>query len=260
MLQNIRLSVYLIGGIMLETLLPLIGALGSGVGSIRFVREGERAIMLRFDKAIKRNGEYRVISPGLRMMIPSVHKLARIHVRQRTINFPAQTIVLSDQTVFDVSAVLICRVKDTPQDLYNALFETTGIDTALTDYGLLVLRDVLTEKRYQDLSGTGRQEISHELLEKVQVKADEWGVEVLILELSDSNPSEETARLIQTSAQTSFRVAALQEAASELGLENVSDIPPGLAATLIGAPLVTTASSYVEGAQLRRESSHSEEE
>lgn len=89
--------------------------------------------MLRFEKAMKRGGEYRVVLPGLRLMVPGMHKLARIHVRQRTINFPEQAIVLSDSTVFDVGAVLMCRVRDSPTDLYNALFETTGIDEALTD-------------------------------------------------------------------------------------------------------------------------------
>ena len=52
--------------------------------------------MLRFEKAMKRGGEYRAILPGLRLMVPGMHKLARIHVRQRTINFPDQTTVLTD--------------------------------------------------------------------------------------------------------------------------------------------------------------------
>ncbi len=154
----------------------------------------------RARKALLRNGEYRVIMPGLRMMIPGVHKLARIHVRQRTINFPEQTIVFSESTVFDIGAVLMCRVKDSPIDLYNALFETTGIDEALTDYGLLVVRGVLGGKQYEDVVGHNREAISAELMSRAQDKAAEWGVEILSFELSDCRPNDQTARLIQTSA------------------------------------------------------------
>jgi regulator of protease activity HflC (stomatin/prohibitin superfamily) len=225
--------------ILVAALAPLLGA----VGSIRFVREGERAIMLRFDKAVKRrNGEYKVIMPGLRLMIPGMHKLARIHVRQRTINFPGQTIVLADNTVFEVSAVLMCRVKDTALDLYNALFETTGINVALTDFGLMVVREVLGDKEYDDLFGDTREEIAAELMAKLQPQANQWGVNVLVFELSDCRPNAETARLIQVSAQTDFRVKALTEAANELGVPNARDLPPSLAAVLVGAPLVASAS------------------
>lgn len=170
---------------MIETILSVLAGIGGLAGGVRFVKEGERGIMLRFEKALKRNGEYRVILPGLRVMVPGMHKIARIHVRQRTINFPEQTIVLSDRTVFGVGAVLMCRVKDTATDLYNALFETTGIDEALTDYGLLVVREVLAGKNYEDLFGENRRQISDELRQRAQDRAGEWGVALISFELSD---------------------------------------------------------------------------
>ncbi len=234
---------------MIEAIATLLAAVGGVAGSIRFVREGERGIMLRFEKALRRNGEYRVVLPGLRLMIPGVHKLARIHVRQRTINFPEQTIVLSDRTVFGVGAVLMCRVKDTATDLYNALFETTGIDEALTDYGLLVVRDVLAGKSYADLFGDNRREIAGELLHRAQGKAGEWGVELISFELSDCKPTDETARLIQTAAQASFKLAALTAAAETLGLADLSQLDPGLASLIVGAPLVAATSVTVAAHQ-----------
>lgn len=213
------------------------GAVYGAVKGIQFVREGERAIMLRFDKAIKRGGQYKVIFPGLRLMIPGIHKLARQHVRQRTINFQSQVIVLSDRTVFEVSAVLLCRVKDTPKDLYNSLFETANLNGALADYGLMVIRKVLADKGYENLFDEGRDEISQQLSELMAPKAAEWGVEVLQFELSDCNPTDETARLIQTSAQAEFKLKALEEAAKQLGCR-VADLDPTLAAVMVGMPLV----------------------
>lgn len=225
---------------LISVLIGLLASIGGAAGSLRFVREGERAILLRFDKAIVKDGEYQVIMPGLRLMIPSVHKLARIHVRQRTINFPDQAIILADHTLFNVSAVLICRVKDSAQDLYNALFETTNINNALTDYGMVVIREVLGGKNYQDLFGENRLRIAEELIKGIQLQADQWGIEVLLFELSDCRPTDETARMIQASALAAFRARALHQAAQELGVDSVLGLDGNLAAVLIGAPLVAT--------------------
>lgn len=230
---------------MIETILSVLAGIGGLAGGVRFVKEGERGIMLRFEKALKRNGEYRVILPGLRVMVPGMHKIARIHVRQRTINFPEQTIVLSDRTVFGVGAVLMCRVKDTATDLYNALFETTGIDEALTDYGLLVVREVLAGKNYEDLFGENRGQISEELRQRAQDRAGEWGVALISFELSDCKPTDETARLIQTSAQASFKLDALVAAAETLGIRDLAGLDPGLASIIVGAPLVAATSITV---------------
>jgi regulator of protease activity HflC (stomatin/prohibitin superfamily) len=148
--------------------------------------------------------------------------------------------------------VLMCRVKDSAIDLYNALFETTGIDEALTDYGLLVVRRVLAGKRHDDLFGENREAIAEELMRQAEDKAAEWGVEILSFELSDCRPNDETARLIQTSAQASFKLNALTAAAKRLGIADVSALDPGLASVLIGAPLVAATSVSVADARARQ--------
>ncbi len=232
-------------GELIQLLLPVVIGIGGAIAGIKFVSEGERALLLRFDKAVKRGGEYKVIMPGLRFLIPGAHKLARIHVRQRTINFPSQTIVLKDRTVFEVSAVLLCRVKDSAQDLYNALFETTGINTALSDFGMIVIREVVGERSYDDLFGESRAEVAAELVESIQKQADEWGIEVIKFELSDCKPNAETARMIQTSAQASFRINALKEAAKEMGYSDVRQLGSTLSSVLVGIPLVATAGNDV---------------
>lgn len=238
---------------MLLSLAPVLVPFLGAVAGIRFVSEGERALLLRFDKAVtKRNGEYKVIMPGLRLMIPGAHKLARIHVRQRTINLPSQTIVLADSTVFDVSAVILCRVKDTAQDLYNALFETTGINLALTDYGLIVIREVLADKTYENLV-ENRSQISNELFQAIQAQADGWGVEIIKFELSDCDPSPETARLMQTRVQTKFRLTALKEAATDMGLTSPVQLNTTLGAVLVGVPLVANVSNMQSASALNRD-------
>jgi hypothetical protein len=44
---------------MIETILFLLAAIGGLAGGVRFVKGGERGLMLRFETALRRNGEYR---------------------------------------------------------------------------------------------------------------------------------------------------------------------------------------------------------
>jgi|GEM_PF-1632126 len=237
--------------VIIDTIAPLLPTIG-GVGAaafgafkgISFVREDERALKLRFEKALKnRKGEYKVVYPGLRLLIPTVHKLARIHVRQRVINLPTQSIMLSDNTLFDVSAVITAQVRDTPQDIYNAVYETTGVDKSLSDFGLTVVRDVLLSRKYSDLHGEEAAKIDAELCELLQKKADEWGIHVLSFRLSDCEPSDETARLIQAKAGMQLKVEGLNEVAKNLGKNDVMALSPSLIAGLLGVQPVTSVST-----------------
>jgi len=226
-------------GALVTALIGLLAPAVGAVSGIKFVSEGERGMVLRFDKAVKRRKttEYKVVGPGLRLLFPGVHKLARVHVRQRILDLPTQTIILSDRTVFKVSAVLVCRVKGTPDDVYSALFETTNLNKALQNVGTRVIRDVLTRKGYADMFGEEQAKIAGELIEAIRPHADQWGVEMLSFQLNDCDPDEGTTRLIQTVAQAEFRLEALTASADKLrGL----DISPGLAGVLIGAPLVAS--------------------
>jgi len=67
----------------------------------------------------------------------------------------------------------MCRVKDTATDLYNALFETTGIDEALTDYGLLVVVKYWPG-RVTRIYSARIVKRSPELMDHAQDKAGEW--------------------------------------------------------------------------------------
>lgn len=233
---------------LIGTLLPLlsvvVGAVAGAAKGIVFVREGERALLLRFEKARKRkNGEYLVVEPGFKVIIPWIERFARMHVRQRVINLAAQTIVLNDSTVFSVSAVITARVKDTSRDVYNALFETTGVNQALSDFGLTVVREELTGKNYSNLFGEGRAIIDQALQQKLQDKVSEWGIQVLSFQLSDCEPSDETARMIQTKAAMRFKYDGLLQLATSLGLESVRDLQPALVAGMTGVQMVVTVPS-----------------
>ena len=195
---------------------------------------------MRFGKAVKkRNGEYRVANPGFRVIIPWVDKFAETHVRQRIINLPSQVLTLPDRSIFDVSAVLRVSVQDTPQDLYSALFATNGLNNALEDAGLAAVRDVLLECQLDNLLGE-RVSLEDKLLAALAPVVAEWGVKVESFKLSDCDPDIETAKLIQLGAAGKAKVAAAQEAATELGYQSAKELPDAWVAAIAGVQQTVT--------------------
>jgi len=225
----------------LNSLAEIFGSvIASGLGlfkSLSCVKEGELGIKLRFGKAKRdKDGTPRVIRPGFVMLIPWVDTLAKHHVRQQTIRFDNQEIMIRDGLIFRINAAVIFRVTD----IYRALFEIEDLHNSLEDISMGVLRDVFTGRDHTNLSQT--KEISALLLEGLQEKAQQWGVDFLQFNIIDCAPTAETAQVIIARAGVAMKAEALEEMAKKLGIP-MNQLDPTLAAVLVGVPLVASTSS-----------------
>jgi regulator of protease activity HflC (stomatin/prohibitin superfamily) len=181
-------------GTMLPWLSVVLPTLLGAFGGFQFVREGERAILLRFNKAVMKDGQYVVVRPGIKLVIPFADKLARMHVRHRTISLPPQVVRLANNEVFQVGVVILCEVKDSAEDLYNALFQTTDIDRALIDYSQTVVQSTIAGRSVNDLTER-LDEITQLLCENLQVQANEWGMYIISTRLVECTPTQTTQLL-----------------------------------------------------------------
>lgn len=221
-------------GLGFEFWLALFGAATSLFKAIKFVQEGELGIKLRFGRALReKGGNPRIIKPGFVLLIPFVETLKRHHVRQQTLRLDKQKVMIARGLIFNVSAIVILRVKD----IYRAMFEIDDLDNSIVDISMGILRDTLADKNYSELSDM--EAISDELLNKLKEKAEEWGVIFIQFKLTDCAPTAETAPLLNVETGVKLKMDALKTVAEELGVE-VFSLPPIFAATLIGIPLVTT--------------------
>jgi regulator of protease activity HflC (stomatin/prohibitin superfamily) len=183
---------------MVGNLIPwLVGlpTLLSALAGMNFVREGERALKLRFNKAIQgRDGEYKVAGPGFLMMVPIMHKLERIDIRLRTLLVPEQSVTLQNGDVYVVGAVIRCRVKEdySSLDLYNVAFKAVpDINLALIEFSKAMVHVLLAGRDSND-PAKEQEEIVRELLELLQEQASEWGMEITGVNLTDCRPNAET--------------------------------------------------------------------
>jgi regulator of protease activity HflC (stomatin/prohibitin superfamily) len=195
--------------------------------SLRFVKEGERGLILRFGQVTRKNGVPRVIEPGFLFLVPKVDNLVRRHVRQQTIELNEQEVILRDNTIWVVSAVVFFRVKD----IYKALFEIDDLDGGVRNLCMGELRTVLQNlPSYDAIKEIDR--VSCALMESVARRADEWGIEVINFRLTNCMPTAETATFVTAQTAVAARVKALQDA----GVLH----DPQLAAALLGAPVVAS--------------------
>lgn len=94
-------------------------------------------------------------------------------MRTRTVNLPTQEMTLADKTVFHIGGIVRCKVIDSPEQVYAALFETDNAEEVISDYVTGVLREVVASKNYE-------QALAHtKVAEEVETAAAErlssWG-------------------------------------------------------------------------------------
>jgi regulator of protease activity HflC (stomatin/prohibitin superfamily) len=158
-----------------EVLSVIAGGLVSFFKAFKFVHEGELGVKLRFGRVIryrlgKRKGEPKIFRPGFVFLIPFLETVRSHHVRQETIRFDHQRIMIKEGLIFDINAIVIFRVTN----IYRALFEIEHLEYSIEDLGMGILRDELSSKDHTDLANTAR--ISDALLDNIKHKAEEWGV------------------------------------------------------------------------------------
>lgn len=215
-------------------LAPVVTAIGGLAGSIRFVQESQRGVKLRWGRVVRhRDGRPKIVEPGFVFLVPTMHRLRRIHVRTSTLTLDPQRIMLKDHTVFNVGALIITRIIDDEEGIYRSLFEVDDLPTSVEEFCAAALRDVLVGITYDKLADPAA--LAECVRTSVEPQLREWGTEVKSFALTDCSPSPETARMILISAEAQFRADAL--AAVCPTLEQLSGIPPMLAAALIGTPV-----------------------
>ena len=213
------------------------GAIVAFFKSFKFVNEGELGLKLRFGKVIRAaDGKPKVIEPGFAWLIPWVDTLQRRHVRQQEVTLDEQTITLKSGLTFRVAGAVYFKVAD----IYKALFEISKLDESIEQLSMGVLRDEIAKHQdHHDLSDSGK--IAADIFNKIKERTDTWGVALIDFRLTTVAPTAESAPIVNLDAAAKVRSDIITKMAEELGISPDELVRSGLAAILIGAPLVASA-------------------
>lgn len=159
--------------------------------------------------------------------------MKRRHVRQQSYRFAEQRITLKDGLIYLIGGMIVFRVND----VYKALFEIDDLDNAVDNIGMAAIRDEVQKLNHKDLEKN--EAVEKKLLARIKTRGDEWGVDFIQFSLTDCAPTAETANILNSVVGASLRIRALKAAATNLKI-SVNKLEPGLAAALIGIPIMAT--------------------
>lgn len=228
----------IVGSSLLHTLVAIGSAIYTLFQSFKFVQEGSLGLKLRFGKVIRnKDGTPKIIHPGFAWLIPYVDTLRRRHVRQQEVTLDEQIITLQSGLTFRVAGALYFRVVD----IYKALFEIDQLDESIEQLSMGMLRDeVAKHSNHHDLNDTAK--IAKDIFAQIKERTDQWGIELIDFRLTTVAPTSESAPIVNLEAAANMRSEVLKKVAGELGTTPEQLIATGMAAILVGAPLVATSS------------------
>jgi regulator of protease activity HflC (stomatin/prohibitin superfamily) len=156
--------------------------------------EWERSIILRF-------GSYtRSRKSGLHFKIPFIEKPVTVPVYEDSVDVMKQEAITRDNVPVEVDGVVFFEIKDTTEDVKDAIVNVGDYRRQTLNYATSILRDQVGKKELDDLLQR-RDEIGDEIQQQLDEKTDSYGVNVLDVEIQNINLPEKMERAMAAQAE-----------------------------------------------------------
>lgn len=162
--------------ILAAVIIILVVAIFLSMGAKR-VNQYERGIVERW------NAYERTVDPGLRYILPFVHRIYRVNMREQVIDVPPQEIITEDNVVVTIDAVVYYQITDP----VKALYEIEDFELAIVKLAQTTLRNIVGEMSL-DTCLTSREKINIELRKVLDEATDKWGTKVNRIEVQRIDP------------------------------------------------------------------------
>jgi regulator of protease activity HflC (stomatin/prohibitin superfamily) len=175
---------------ILAIVVPIVVIFFIVTSGIKVVKEYERGVKFTFGKFT------RIMSPGLRLVVPVFQTWQKVDVRIKTIDVPDQDAITRDNVSIKVNAVLYYKVSDSQR----AIIEVQNFNYAVSQLAQTTMRDVVGEVTLDELLSK-RDDISHKIRTIVDKATDPWGIKVESVELKHIELPEQLKRTIGKEAE-----------------------------------------------------------
>ena len=156
--------------------------------------EWERSIVLRF-------GSYtRSRKSGIHFKIPFIEKPVTVPVYEESVDVMKQEAITKDNVPVEVDGVVFFEVKDTTEDVKDAIVNVGEYRSQTLNYATSILRDQVGKRELDELLQK-RDEIGDHIKEKLDDKTDSFGVRVLDVEIQNINLPEKMERAMAAQAE-----------------------------------------------------------
>lgn len=181
--------------------------------SIKQINQYERG--LRFTL-----GKYSgLMNPGWRLVFPVVQSYTKVDIRTKAVDVADQEAITKDNISTRISAVIYYKVTDASK----AILEVENFYVAVDQLAQTTMRNVVGEVELDELLAN-RDKIAKRIKDIVIDSTDNWGVEVLSVELKDIILPEDMKRTMakQAEAEREKRATIINSEGEVVAAENLS--------------------------------------
>jgi regulator of protease activity HflC (stomatin/prohibitin superfamily) len=196
------------------------------ISNIKQINEYQRGLLFQY-------GKFKgMVNPGWKFIIPFIQNMTIIDIRTKTVDLSDQEAMTSENVSVRIGAVVFFKVLDAKK----AVLEVENFHWAISQMAETTMRSVVGEIPLNELL-SNRDAVSTKIEKIIKPKAEEWGLEIVGVELKDivlpENMKRTMAKLAEAEREKNsviMKAEGEMEAAENLGLaaEKLSKTPGAL--------------------------------
>ena len=179
----------------------------------RVIRPTERGVKETFGKYVGH------ISSGLKWIIPFVQKIYRVNITEQVADVQPQEIITKDNLNAKVDLVVFYKVKLDESNIKKAFYNVDDVQDQIVTLAQTTARNVIGDMSFREVNSE-RNELNKKLATVIDKQTDNWGVQIVRVELKEISPPEDVQdtmnQIIKAEntkdAATDFATAAETEA------------------------------------------------
>jgi regulator of protease activity HflC (stomatin/prohibitin superfamily) len=175
-------------------------------------KEWEEAIVLRFGKF------QRLVCPGFFFKRPLVETFLKQDKRIITLDIARQEVMTKDNISVSVDAVVFMKVVDTKDSIVNI----QNVWNSVTKYAQTTMRDAVGDVELDELLAR-RDEVADRIAKLVEMETQDWGVDIISVNLQNVELPENMKRVIarQAEAEREKRAVIIKSEGELTAAENL---------------------------------------
>ena len=158
---------------------------------IRIVRPTEKGV-------IETMGKYSGFAKeGFNWIVPIFQRLIEVNTTERMAQIESQEIITEDKLNASVDLVVYYKVKKDEESIKKSLYEVNNFREQIIILAQTTARNVIGEMEFKDVNSK-RKDLNSKLANILSEETDNWGVDIVRVELKDITPPEDVQKTMNS--------------------------------------------------------------
>ena len=158
------------------------------------------------------------VNPGFRWIFPGIQRLIKINITEKMADIDPQEIITYNRLNAIVDLVVYYKIRADEDNVKKALYNVNNVERQIIMLAKTTARSVIGELIFEDVNSK-RKELNEKLCAKLDVESDNWGVEVVRVELKEIQPPQDVQETMNNVIKAENKKAAAEDFASAMEIE-----------------------------------------